>query len=116
MRSSTLFAIPLGMLLGLMLLVIYKDHSALLHLFLCASAALLILYVSRTRAEYLWIGILGGLALILNPLSPMQSESSSLWPDVVCVVVFIVYYKLCIAGSRMSIRSGSGRPQQQPKA
>ena len=80
----------------------------LLHLVLCMSAAIAILYISHTRAEYLWLGALGGVALILTPLNSALTVTGPLWPDLICVAVFVAYYKLCIARSRTRSPSGGG--------
>ena len=62
-----------------------------------------------SRAEYLWLGALGGVALILTPLNLALTVTGPFWPDVICVAVFVAYYKLCIAGSRMSVPSRGGQ-------
>ena len=86
----------------------HNGYWSLLHLVLCMSATIAILYVSRARAEYLWLGALGGVALIVAPLSPALTVTGPLWPDVICVAVFVVYYKFCVAGSRTAARAGGG--------
>jgi hypothetical protein len=113
MGLNAWFTVLIAVSLGTVLFVSNQDHSALLHLALCASTALIVLYVSRTRAEYLWVGALGGIALILIPLSPVAGESSRLWPDVVCVAVFVAYYKLCVAKHQMSMPSGRAHSRGQ---
>ena len=110
MRSNRLFSILFVLLLGIVPVAVgYNGYRSLLNLVLCMSAAITILYVSHTRAEYLWPGALGGVALILVPLSPALAVTSPLWPNVICVAVFVAYYKLCIARSRMSISSRGGQ-------
>lgn len=102
-----LFSVFLLLLLGFA--VIMADHHGywgLLHLALCMCAAVTILYVSRARAEYLWLGALGGIALMLAPLNPALTGTGPFWPDVICVAVFVVYYKLFIARSRTPNSSG----------
>jgi hypothetical protein len=109
--SRLALSLPLGLLalLGLVpVLVGQNGYWGLLHLVLWMSAAVAILYVSRTRAEYLWLGALCGIALILAPLRPGQTVAGPLWPDVICVAVFVAYYRLCIAGSRTQSHSDSG--------
>jgi hypothetical protein len=57
MRAYSRFSILFLLLLPVVLsATIHKDSLALLRLMVCASAALAIFYVSRTRAEHLWIG------------------------------------------------------------
>src|SRR6185437_16046923 len=46
-------------------------------------------YVSRIRAQYLWLGALGGIALMLTPLTTGPSVGSPFWLDVICVAVFV---------------------------
>ena len=91
MRLDTLqFSVPLLLLLGFALIV--ADHRAywgLLRPVLCLCAATTILYVSCTRAEYLWLGALGGVALMLTPLSATLTANGPVWPDVICVAVFV---------------------------
>jgi hypothetical protein len=74
---------------------------------LCMSAAIAILYVSRIRAEYLWLGALGGIALMLTPLPPGLIVNGPFWLDVICVAIFVGYYKLCIARSRFKGSHGN---------
>ena len=70
MRSNRLLSILLVVLLGIVLVVTgHNGYWSLLDLILCMSSAIAILYVSHTRAEYLWLGALGGVALILTPLN-----------------------------------------------
>jgi hypothetical protein len=61
MQSNMAGTFLLAILLGTLLLLSNRDHTALLHLVLSASSALILLYISRARAEYLWIGALGAL-------------------------------------------------------
>ena len=104
-----LFSILLVALLGIVPVVAaHNGYWGLLHLVLCMSAAIAILYILHTRAEYLWLGALGGVALILTPLSSPLTVTGPLWPDVICVAVFIAYYKLCIARSRTRSHSSGG--------
>lgn len=101
MRLDVLFSIFLLLLLGFVLAV--ADHNGywgLLHLVLCMCAAITILYVSRARAEYLWLGALGGIALMLITLSPALTVPGTFGSDVICVAAFIGYYKLFIARQR----------------
>ena len=108
MRLDVLFPIFLLVLLGLVLLVAgHNGHWSLLHLVLCMCAAITLLYVSRTRAEYLWLGALGGIALMLTPLNLGLTVTGPYWTDVICVAVFVGYYKLFVARTRMP-SSGSG--------
>lgn len=110
MRSNRWFSILFIVLLGIAPIAVGHDgYRSLLNLILCTAAAITILYVSHTRAEYLWLGALGGVALILGPLSPAQTVTSPLWPNVICVAVFVAYYKLCIARSRTSISAPGGQ-------
>ena len=110
MRSNRLFPISFVVLLGIVPIAVgHNGYWSLLNLVLCMSAAITILYLSHTRAEYLWPGALGGIALILAPLSPALAVTGPLWPDVICVAVFVAYYKLCIARSRMSGGQGGGQ-------
>lgn len=115
MRSNRLFS-PLFVVLLVIVPVVTgrNGYWSLLNLVLCMSAAITILYLSYTRAEYLWPGALCGIALIVAPLSPALAVTGPLWPDVICVVVFVAYYKLCIAHSRMSmpVRGGQGGGQR----
>ncbi|SRR5579884_868110 len=113
MRSSFLvFSVFFLLLLGFALIVTgHHGYWGLLHLVLCLCAAIIILYVSRARAEYLWLGTLGGIALMFAPLNPAVVGTGPFWPDVICVAVFVGYYKLFIArnrtpGSRSSRGSG----------
>ena len=109
MRSNRLFSILLVVFLGTVLVVAgHNGYWSLLRLVLCMSAAIAILYISHTRAEYLWLGALGGVALILAPLNPALTVTGPLWPDIICVAVFVAYYKLCIARSRTRSHSGGG--------
>ena len=78
----------------------------LLHLLLCMCAATTILYVSRTRAEYLWLGALGGIALMLITLSPALTVPGTFGSDVICVAVFVGYYKLFVARTRTPSSGG----------
>lgn len=115
MRPNRLFPILFVVLLGIVPIAVGPNgYWSVLTLVLCMSAAITILYLSRTRAEYLWPGALGGIALILAPLSPALAVTGPLWPDVICVAVFVAYYKLCIAQSRMSMlaRGGQGGGQR----
>lgn len=115
MRSNRLFSSSLVVLLGIVLVVAGHDgYWNLLHLVLCMSAAITILYVSHTRSEYLWLGALGGVALILAPLNPAVTVTGPLWPDLICVAVFVAYYKLFITRSRISnpARGGQGGGQR----
>ena len=115
MRSNRWFSILFVVLLGIAPVAVgHNGYWSLLNLVLSMSAAITILYLSHTRAEYLWPGALGGIALILAPLSPALAVAGPLWPDVICVAVFVAYYKLCIAQSRMSmsVRSGQGGGQR----
>lgn len=114
MRSNRWFSILFVVLLGIMLLAVgHNGYWSLLNLVLCTSAAITILYVLHTRAEYLWPGALGGAALILAPLSPALTVTGPLWSNVICIAVFVAYYKLCIARSRMSISArGQGGGQR----
>ncbi|HZI56302.1 MAG TPA: hypothetical protein VFF39_05980 [Verrucomicrobiae bacterium] len=101
MRLDPLLSISLLALLGFVLVVAgHNGYWGLLHLSLCMSAAVTILYVSRIRAQYLWLGALGGIALMLTPLTTGPSVGSLFWLDVICVAVFVGYYKLYIAQSR----------------
>lgn len=101
MRLDLLISIFLLLLLGFVLVVAgHNGYWGLLNLVLCICSAIAILYVSRTRAEYLWLGALGGIALMLTPLSPTLMDNGPVWPDVICVAVFVGYYKLFIARSR----------------
>jgi hypothetical protein len=101
MRLDPLLSISLLALLGFVLVVAgHNGYWGLLHLVLCMSAAVTILYVSRIRAQYLWLGALGGIALMFTPLTPGPSVGSPFWLDVICVAVFVGYYKLHIAQSR----------------
>lgn len=110
MRSNRWFSILFVVLLGIVPIAAgHNGYRSLLNLVLCMSAAITILYVSHTRAEYLWPGALGGVALILAPLSPALTVTGPLWPNVICVAVFVAYYKLCIARSRISISAGGGQ-------
>ena len=95
MRLDLLLAISLFVLLGFVLVA--AGHNGLLHLLLCMGAAITILYVSRTRGEYLWLGALGGIGLMLTILNPALAATGSFWPDAICVAVFVGYYKLFIA-------------------
>lgn len=98
MRLDLLLSIFLFALLGCVLVAAgHNGYWGLLHLLLCMGAAITILYVSRTRGEYLWLGALGGIALILTILNPTLAVTGSLWPDVICVAAFVGYYKLLIA-------------------
>lgn len=115
MRSNRLFPILFVVLLGIVPVVVsHNGYWSLLNLVLCMLAAITILYLLHTRAEFLWPGALGGIALILAPLSPALAVTGPLWPDVICVAVFVAYYKLCIAQSRMSrpVRGGQGGGQR----
>lgn len=96
-------------LLGLGVVVAgHNGYLSLLSLVLCVSVAITILYVSHARAKHLWLGALGGVALILAPLSPALTVAGPLWPDVIGVAVFIAYYNFCVADSRTPARaSGS---------
>lgn len=98
MRLDLLLSTFLLVLLGLVLVAAdHNGYAGLLHLLLCMCAAITILYVSRTRGEYLWLGALGGIALILTILNPALAVTGSFWLDVICVAVFVGYYKLFIA-------------------
>lgn len=101
MRLDLLLSVFLLVLLGFVFVAAdHNGYSGLLHLFLCMCAAITILYVSRTRAAYLWLGALGGIALILTILNPALAVAGSSWLDVICVAVFVGYYKLFIARGR----------------
>lgn len=102
-----LFSIFLLVLLGCVLVVAgHNNYWGLFHLVLSMCAATAILYVSRTRAKYLWLGALGGIALMLIPLSPALTVPGAFWSDVICVAVFVSYYKLFIARNRTPSSSG----------
>lgn len=108
MHLDLLFSIFLLLLVGFVLVLAgHNGYWGLLHLGLCMCTAITILYVSRTRAEYLWLGALGGVALMLTPLSPMLTDNGPVWQDVICVAVFVGYYKLFIARNR-ALSSGEG--------
>lgn len=104
-----LMSISFLVLLGPGLVVAgHNGYWSLLDLVLCISAAIVILYVCRARAEYLWLGALGGVALIVAPLSPALTVTGPLWVDVITVAVFVAYYKFCIAGNRTPARPSGG--------
>lgn len=108
-RLHLLILIFFVLLLGVGLAVAGQHgYWGLLHLVLCVFAAVVILYVSRTRAEYLWLGALGGVALVLTPTNPALTGNGPFWPDVICVGVFVVYYKLIIARHKKPGRNGDG--------
>lgn len=97
MRVHLLISVFLFLLLGFMLVLASQNGCwELLHLALCMCTAITILFVSRARAEYLWLGALGGVALVLTPLTPALT-GRPFWPDAICVAVFVGYYKLFIA-------------------
>jgi hypothetical protein len=103
--ASIFFLVSLGPVL---VVAGHNGYWSLLPLVLCMSAAIVILYVSHARAEYLWLGALGGVALIVTPLTPALTVTGSLLPDVIGVAVFVVYYKFCVAGNRMPAHAGGG--------
>lgn len=106
-RLDRLLSIFLSVLLGFVLVVAgHNGFWGLLHLLLCMCAATTILYVSRTRAEYLWLGALGGIALMLITLSPALTVPGTFGSDVICVAVFVGYYKLFIARNRTPSSGG----------
>ena len=110
MRLDLFLSICLLVLLGFVFVAAdHSGYSGLLHLVLCMCAAITILYVSRTRGEYLWLGALGGIALMLTILNPALAATGPFWPDLICVAVFVGYYKLFIARSQTSSsREGRG--------
>jgi hypothetical protein len=109
MRLDLLLSTSLLVLVGFVLLVLgHNGYWGFLHLAVCMFAAVIILYVSRSRAEYLWLGALGGIALMLTPLTPALTVTGPFWPDVICVAVFVGYYKFCVAQGRT--RDSAGHP------
>jgi peptidoglycan/LPS O-acetylase OafA/YrhL len=110
MRLDLLLSIFLLALVGFVLVVLgHNGYWGFLHLAVCMSAAVLFLYVSRSRAEYLWLGALGGIALMLTPLTPALTATGPFWPDVICVAVFVGYYKFCVARGRTPDSAGVQR-------
>jgi hypothetical protein len=107
MRLDLLLSTSLLVLVGFVLVVLdHNGYWGFLHLAVCMSAAVIILYVSRSRAEYLWLGALGGIALMLTPLTPALTVTGPFWPDVICVGVFVGYYKFCVARGRAPDSAG----------
>jgi peptidoglycan/LPS O-acetylase OafA/YrhL len=110
MRLDLLLALSLLVLVGFVLAVAgHNGYWGFLHLAVCLFAAVVILYVSRSRAEYLWLGALGGIALVLTPLTPALTVTGPFWPDVICVAVFVGYYKFCVARGRTPEAGSSQR-------
>lgn len=73
------------------------DWRSLMRFSVCVVGAAAILQALRARSEYLWAGIFGGVALIFGLMVPVTTGRNSFWPDIVCVIVFVLYYRLCIA-------------------
>ncbi len=73
------------------------DWRSLMRFSVCVVGAAAILQALRARSEYLWAGIFGGVALLFGLLVPVSTGKNSFWPDIICVLVFVVYYRLCIA-------------------
>jgi hypothetical protein len=114
MRLDLLLSLSLLVLVGFVLAVAgHNGYWGFLHLAVCLFVAAVILYVSRSRAEYLWLGALGGIALMLTPLTPALTVTGPFWPDVICVAVFVGYYKFCVARDRTPASGGSQRNDRE---
>jgi hypothetical protein len=58
---------------------------------ICAAIAFIVLHALRTRAEYRWAGILGGIVLMV------LAAQGSFVVGLISVALFVVYYTRCIA-------------------
>ncbi len=91
------------------------DWRSLMRFSVCVVGAAAILQALRARSEYLWAGIFGGVALLFGLLVPVSTGKNSFWPDIICVLVFVVYYRLCIARREPSLGAGSHAGAQRSR-
>jgi hypothetical protein len=85
------------------------DWRSLMQFSVCVVGAAAILQALRARSEYLWAGVFGGVALMFGLLVPVSTGKNSFWPDIICVLVFVLYYRLCIATRESSISTHASR-------
>lgn len=79
------------------------DWRSLMRFSACVVGAAAMLQALRARSEYLWAGVFGGVALMFGLLVPVSTGKNSFWPDIICVLVFVLYYRLCIARRESSM-------------
>jgi uncharacterized membrane protein YphA (DoxX/SURF4 family) len=86
------------------------DWRSLMRFSVCVVGAAAILQALRARSEYLWAGIFGGVALMFGLMVPVSTGKNSFWPDIICVLVFVMYYRLCIARREPPIAATGTQP------
>jgi hypothetical protein len=85
------------------------SYQVLLQFLVCGSAALLVLHAVRAEAQYLWAGAFCVVAVLFNPILPIALPSRVFFLlDLVCLVLFLVYYSACKAKPRLSMALVTG--------
>jgi uncharacterized protein DUF6804 len=106
MYLKVMISISLAALTVALFLTGNPGYRVILQFLISTSAVLIVVHAVRAEAEYLWAGVFCGVALLFNPIVPVVMPGRGFFLlDLVCVAVFLLYYRVHKAKPRMSIAS-----------
>lgn len=84
------------------------DYRVFLQFLISASAALIVWNAVRAEVQYLWAVAFCGIAVVFNPIVPFAlSGRVFFFLDLLCITLFLVYYREYETKPRLSMASVS---------
>ena len=104
MYLKIMISISLAALAVALFMTSSANYRVFLQFLVCASAALIVWNAVRAETQYLWASVFCGVAVLFNPILPVALPGRVFFLlDLICMALFLVYYRAYKAQPRVSL-------------